>query len=204
MLEKRRARPAGRKGTAVLEMLMVIPLLSLIVVLIFFWGWAMVNQQSVRVSDRYAAWETVGGGGCSNDAINQDFMGNAAANVVFAPSREQSKTSPDFATEAREDGSPASGAVADDLITYAPGEYQDFVSAEFPSTVTFMQRFQGSIKDTYFRDGIEWRWGQLNEVSTIQKLYLTQDGGVDTTLNSIGGQGAPMAQMIRGLYLGGW
>jgi hypothetical protein len=203
MFGQKRIRPAARKGTMVLEMLMVIPLLSMIVVLIFFWGWAMVNQQSVRISDRYSAWETADGGGSSSVAINQDFMGNTAVNVVLAPSAGQSKTSPDLATQTR-DNYPAAGNVADDVITYAPGDCQDYVSAEFPSSVAFMQRFQGAIKDAYGRDGVEWRRNQLNEVSTIQKFYLTQDGGVDTTLNSIGGQGGPMAQMIRNLYLSGW
>jgi hypothetical protein len=204
MFGKKRTRPSGRKGTMVLEMLMVIPLLGLIVVLIFFWGWAMVNQQSVRVSDRYAAWENADSLGTSNIAINQDFMGNTAVNVALLPNGGQSQTVQDFATQTRDNYGPAAGNVADDLITHAPGGCQDFVSAEFPSDVALMQKFQGPIKDTYGREGVEWRRIQLNEVPTIQKLYLTQDGGVDTTLNSIGGQGAGMAQMIRGLYLNGW
>jgi hypothetical protein len=185
----------------VLEMLMVIPLLGLIVVLIYFWGWTMVNQESVQVGDHYAAWESADGAGCSNNAINQDFMGNTAVNVALIPVGGQSQTVHDFATETRDNYGPAAGNLADDLISYAPGDYRDFVSAEFPSTVALMQRFQGSLKNTYARDGVEWRRSQLGEIQSIQKLYLTQDGGVDTTINSIGGQGAPMAQMIRGLYL---
>jgi hypothetical protein len=204
MFGKNRIRPVARKGTMVLEMLMVIPLLSLIVVLIFFWGWAMVNQQSVRISDRYAAWENAYAKPISTGAINQDFMGNTAFKLLVANDGGKNQTVQDFATQTRDNYGPAAGNFADDLITYVPGGCQDFVSAEFPSDVTLMQRFQGAIKDTYGREGVEWRRNQLNEVSTIQKLYLTQDGGVDTTLNSIGGQGGPMAQMIRNLYLGGW
>ena len=201
MLGRQRTRPARRKGTMVLEMVLVLPLLGLIVVVIFFWGWAVVNQQSVRVSDRYASWTSAYGAGCSNNAINQEFMSNSAANVSLVGSGGQGQTVQDFATEARQNYGSAAGAVVDDVITYAPGGSGDSVSAEFPSDVGLWQKFQGAIQDSYGRDGVEWRRIQLNEVQTIQKLYLTD---IDNTINGIGGQGAPMAQMIRNLYLSGW
>ena len=204
----KRAKLARRKGTMALELYMVIPLLAFIVVLIFFLGWAMVNQQSVRVSDRYAAWSNVYGGGCSNIAINQNFMENSAANVLLDYAPGSTQTAQDLVRNAQNgDPSPlGAGVLAGDLIpNYAPVGCRDAVSAEFPSPpgAALWQRWQGPIQDGYGREGVEWRRSELREVQTIKKLYLTD---IDNMIPTIPIPGDGMGKMIQNLYsdTSGW
>jgi Flp pilus assembly protein TadG len=207
----KRAKLARRKGTMALELYMVIPLLAFIVVLIFFFGWAMVNQQSVRVSDRYAAWRYIyndNGSGCSSVAANQYFMQNSAANVTLDYSSGSTQAGQDLTQDAQKcDSSPlGAGVLASDLITnHTSGGCQDVVSAEFPSPpgAALWQRWQGPMQDGYGREGVEWRRTQLGEVQTIKKLYLTD---LDNMIPTIPVPGDGMGKMIQNLYsdTSGW
>ena len=47
------------KGTALLELVMAMAFLSFILITTFFFGWAMMNQQHVKSSARYASWREV-------------------------------------------------------------------------------------------------------------------------------------------------
>ena len=78
----RRAR--SRRGTAIVEFAACVPFLALVVIVTFFSGWAMVNQQHVWAADRYAAWRQVRTGTVpTDDELNRDFFAS------FQPSPDQ-------------------------------------------------------------------------------------------------------------------
>jgi len=60
-----------RRGAALLEFVMCIPLLALIIAATFFFGMVMRNEQQLCVTDRYHAWRTVHNSDASVDMNDQ-------------------------------------------------------------------------------------------------------------------------------------
>ena len=71
-LDSRMKRHRSR-GTAMVEFVMCIPLLALLISGMFFFGWAMRNQQKVKVSDRYAVWRAVHNANAEADASSYAY-----------------------------------------------------------------------------------------------------------------------------------
>lgn len=63
----------NRRGTAMVEFVMCIPLLALLIAGMFFLGWAMRNQQKVKISNRYAAWRDVHNAKARTDASSYAY-----------------------------------------------------------------------------------------------------------------------------------
>ena len=187
------------KGTATIELAFVLPFLAMIVVLIFFEGWGMVNLLEVRTSDRYAAWKDVYGGGCDNNQINGLIMQNSAQNVTLDRSEGQLDTLRDLARLSRNYDTHGIGVgdLADHWNAAAPKGKVDAVSAEFPSEVTLWQRFQGPILGTDKREGNEWRFGQTVEAPSVIHVFLNE---LDETIGASG----EMGSMTRGMYNNVW
>ncbi|MHC4983662.1 MAG: TadE family protein, partial [Planctomycetota bacterium] len=65
-----------------IEFVLCIPLLAFVIMVIFFFGWAMSNQQQVKISGRYAAWGEVRGKGlASPQRLNSMFFSKEAGSV---------------------------------------------------------------------------------------------------------------------------
>ncbi|MCD4825254.1 MAG: pilus assembly protein [Phycisphaerae bacterium] len=64
----------NRKGTALIEFVVCIPLLALIIAATFFFGMLMRNQQRLRVADRYVAWRNLHNRDASADATSQAYV----------------------------------------------------------------------------------------------------------------------------------
>jgi hypothetical protein len=209
MLSKREYA-ARRKGTAVIELLMIAPLLAMLVVLIFFIGWGSVNVLHVQTADRYAAWKSVYGGGYSADQMNRDFFGNSAVNVDISGGAVPGGTLQSYKDATRTDDA-AAGDLLDAFTRYAPGGVGRFVNAQFPAGIGLWDRMQkgpdgtdsGVNRRNSGRDGNEWRWngGGTTFYRAVIQLYMAD---VENLTQGIGGQGAPMAQEIRNWYTGGW
>jgi Flp pilus assembly protein TadG len=210
MLSKR-AYAIRRKGTAAIELLLVAPLLALLVIMIFFMGWSLVDMLQVQTADRYVAWRHVYGYNDNDprpipDKINQYFMRNEAANVTInlpnAPAAPGG-TLQSYKARTRTDDAEA-GDLVDKFTSYAPAGAESTVNAQFPTSVGAWQWMarDAFTRRTSGRDGDEWRWNnRLTQSETVRQLYMTD---VETTMGNIGGQGAGMAQAIRNWYMGGW
>jgi hypothetical protein len=64
-------RNHGRRGTALLEFVMSLPILLLVIAGIFFFGQVMRNQQLMRVADRYVSWRHLHNGQAGTDLQDQ-------------------------------------------------------------------------------------------------------------------------------------
>lgn len=146
---------SARRGTAVIETVMVIPFLALIIALIFFFGYAMTNQQHLRMADRYAVWRGYRGGGTNGTSINQQFLQNKGANVsVSYSSGKLDEPTIDELVRAAGDVSRS----AEGLMTLMalgnstgnvqanafPRDSQVAVSSQFPSNVALWNRIMSN------------------------------------------------------------
>lgn len=199
------------RGTAMLEFIMVIPLLALIIAGTFFFGQVMRNQQRLRVADRYEAWQ---GSGESN-ALLLDGRGESMA--VLAG------TGPTETLEDLQDAAAAQDPDAGDLAEWvllngSPGRFprgwSRQVDAEFPREVAAANRIENLITSEsrsaepsfgpsryrrQAREGLTWQRGHCQPGQAVRGLYL---GELDETTEAIAG--TAIGQALRSLYVTGW
>jgi hypothetical protein len=205
-MKMRKSKPglAGRRrqGTSVMEMVLVIPLLATIIFLVWFLGWSMTNQQHVRISDRYAAWRYVHGGGVTRESLNDQFFGNKAVNIDIGYQSVEPNPTPEELVEAAGNVSPLAQSLADRSVGQRfPRGHRREVWAEFPSSVGLWQQFAGQISSASGREGVEWRHGEAQLNVSVTDQFLPD---LESALSGVPAPGTDMATMIRQLYLGGW
>jgi hypothetical protein len=205
----RGASPGGRtrRGAALIEFVLVIPLLALVLGLTFFFGWSMRNQQRMRMAFRYAAWRRVHGVGetlpspVSSREINRKFFGDAAAGVGVHFPRGPDQVLIDYVGEVSARSGRA-GALAEELVLgHFPRGRGARGSAEFPTDVGLWQKFTGAIRASHVRDGVEWRRRQAGCGSAVRDMFLTT---VDGAMSDVEAPGDSLAETVRGLYRSGW
>lgn len=191
-----------RRGTALLEFVMCIPLFALIIALTFFFGWAMVNQQRVKVSARYKVWrdlrstsEVTGG------ALNRDFYERRAESVDLFSDSGVAETLDDLVTEAGVVSRPAGALAQEAVLDYFPHERRTQVAAEFPTDVRAWRRFKGPIEHRYGRAGVEWRRGEASCRMPLLHQYLDV---LDSELRSVPAPADGLCRTVRQLYGNGW
>lgn len=181
---------------------MCIPLLALVVVVTFFFGWAMVNQQHVWAVDRYACWRQVRTGSVpADDELNQAFFAGRARDFRTARDGGSDRVEQDFAGEVAS-GSAAAGDLASALVVdrFAKG-LGVHAQGEFPTDVTVWQRYTGAIRSRHARSGVEWRWRQARcETVVADQMLSSLEGALTTVPSSASGMGA----FLRTLYRHGW
>ena len=202
MRRTNRRRAARRRGTAIVEFAVCIPLLALVVVVTFFFGWAMVNQQHVWTADRYACWRQVRTGTVpSDDELNRDFFGGKARNV--ATDRDGGTSVPE---QGLVDDVAAANAAAGDLarglvMDRFPKGLGVNAQAEFPTDVRVWQRYTGAIHSRSARIGVEWRWRQARcETVVADQMFTSLEGALQT----FPAPGTVMGSFLRSLYRNGW
>ena len=195
-------RATRRGGTAIVEFAVCIPLLALVVVVTFFFGWAMVNQQHVWTADRYAAWRQVRTGSVpSDDSLNQDFFAGRARNVLTARDDGTSRPEQDFVDDVAGDSGPAGDLARGLVLDRFPKGLGVHDQAEFPTDVAVWERYTGAIQSRSSRIGVEWRWRQARcETVVADQLLPTLDGTLQTLPNPATGMGA----FLRSLYRNNW
>ena len=203
------------RGTAMVEMIMVIPLLATIIGVTYFFGWSWLNQQQVRVVDRYLAWRSVYGGGTpTQETLNSNFFdGRATVNsgnsidiqsgrsVILDPSSTVLQTSQDFLDKVGASDQSAGGLATELLNQPWPGGHAAIVNAQFPSSIGLWNQYQGSITSRSGREGDEWRYRQATQNRVIADYYFEN---LNSTMDGVGDPASPMAQMIKRLYEQGW
>jgi hypothetical protein len=222
--EARRIRK--RRGTALVEAAMCIPLLAAVIVLTMFLGWGMMNQQSVKAAARYTSWRRVYGSwnrpddadpNDPNDSsdiddpnhpgLNRMFFGDRARSIHVDRSEGPSDEFEQLVAAAFSESDYA-GSFADRLIINPLPDYGRFprarraqVWAEFASDMAAFQKYQGDIYSHHIRDGVEWRRRQADCRHVTREQFLHT---LDTVLRSVRPPGDGMAKMVRSLYLHGW
>lgn len=190
-----------------IEFVMCIPLLAIIIAAIFFMGWAMMNQQHVRVSDRYATWRNLYGWQSYRSEAGQPLTPPKILNLLF------------FRDKATSVGIGGSGGVDPDSIpamvaaagAYGadPGNLADgsvqkrfphgrgaSISASFKPTIGAWKSLSGAIVSRHYREGVEWRRGQVSYLEIIRDLFMAD---LDQAA-----QGCQLRDEIRALYLKRW
>ena len=154
-----------RSGTAMTEMVLALPLLFLILVLVIYFGRAMVRVQRSLVMDRYEAWRVAeyGQGPSANDAagnamINQMFFAGNAESIEYQRRDDFSGDALDQLIEAAADYSNDAGTYAQALLLSLPaGHTSEFVTTH-ANTVPIFRRFEGPIRHRHTRLGHNWRF----------------------------------------------
>ena len=185
------------------EFAMCIPLLALVISLTFFFGHAMMNQQHVRISDRYTAWRRVAGGNVNGQALNTLFFRERAEGTGVAEDRGPAETLEDYVAFASWSGADAERLARATVLQRFPRGQRATVRAEFPSNsgAAVYRRLTGAIRSSHYRDGVEWRRGQARCEDALRDEFL---GDLDATLDNLPAPADTLGQVLRELYLAGW
>ncbi len=197
--------PHMRRGTAIFEFVLVVPILAVVLGLTFFFGWVMMHKHQVLAANRYSAWQRVTTGVWpSEDRLNSVAFNNRATSVIFSSEAPVGATADELIFEAG-NISPRTRVLAEELIVehYPPG-LRAHVSADFNPQQALWQNVMEDMYDIHYRhgrEGVTWRRDEVSCWLALRDLYYFE---LDESLGLISAPAAPMAQMIRGLYLTGW
>ena len=153
----RRRRRGSRRGTSMIEFIMVLPLLATVIAATFFFGWAMTNQQHVRMADRYVAWRRFkGGDGPTGGDINDKFMDGRARNVSVGGGGYRGQTRDELLQKTAEQSYDA-GPLMQEAVGHYPGAYHGGVGAAWDPPIGAFQHLNDPIRSDHYREGREWR-----------------------------------------------
>jgi hypothetical protein len=179
-----------------------VPFLALVVIVTFFFGWAMVNQQHVWAADRYAAWRQVRTGTVpTDDELNRDFFADRARDVVTSRDSGTSRAEQGF-VDAVVGESAAAGDLAGGLVMNRfPKGLGVNLQGEFPTDVAVWQRYTGAIHSRSARIGVEWRWRQASCEAVVADQDFTS---LEGTLQSMPAAATGIGAFLRTLYRNNW
>jgi len=220
--------PAGRRrGAALIETAMSIPIFAMILVGTMFLGWAMMDQQQVKTAARYTSWRHANTGWDYNDGIdpnldaddpvyfddpnhpglNELFFRGEAVGVDVSRHGGDNDEVEELASRAAGESDYA-GQFADRLLVNPypdrgvfPRAQGATVGAEFHSDVEAFRKYTGMIRAYHIRDGVEWRRSEAGCRYVTRKMFLD---GLDQVLSNIPDPGAEMGKMMRKTYVNGW
>ncbi|MCE5326914.1 MAG: pilus assembly protein [Planctomycetaceae bacterium] len=196
----------ARGGQAMIEFVLVVPLLATVLVLTFFFGWAMKNQQQTIVADRYAAWQGV----LANDwptggEINTVSLGGQAATINVDYPVGTAGVVARFAGEINAVGPEAAVLAQDVYVQQCPQSHYANLSTVFPTSVGLWASMNGDISWSHIREGLEWRRGQMYfEEGSASVVGNTFYPSLDQALGSIPSPGDTVGTAFRQLYLTRW
>ena len=194
-----------RRGTAIFEFVLAVPLLAVVLGLTFFFGWAMMHKHQVLAANRYSAWQRVTTGAWpSENRLNDVAFNNRASSVSFSSEAPVDETADDLISEAG-NMSPRTQILAEELIDehYPPGR-RAHVSADFNPRQALWQNVMEDMYDIHHRhgrEGVTWRRDEVSCWSALRNLYYSE---LDDSLGRVSAPADGMAQMVRGLYLTRW
>jgi hypothetical protein len=199
---RRRLHPALAAGTAMTEMVLVLPFLAVILSLTFFFGWAMMQKERTHLASRYAAWSAVEAGVPPDEArLNDLVFANKASTLTIGPTGYTSTTLDDLVTRVGQVDQIA-GGLADDLIGKRfPHGYRSSVTADFAPRQNFWSQFRGPLSGHHAREGVTWQRQNVSPWNVLRDQFYSP---FDTVLEAVPAPGSDMAQMVRSLYLAYW
>ena len=152
------------RGTALIEFAFIIPFIAFFLTMVFFFGWAMRNQQHVKISDRYTAWRDVRPKPpVTGTQLNARFFRDEAGGVSIGRGTGPTDTIRDLAAAA----GGVSGAAEDLAVRVAveggfPRGKSARVAARFPPGIDAWRHLTSAIgtetiTHRHAREGLEWR-----------------------------------------------
>jgi len=190
-----------RRGTAILEFVLALPLLATVIVTTFFFGWAMRSQQAVKISDRYTAWQWAQQRPVSEESLDAKFFDHRTSWVEITGHDGPDATREDLVAEAAVLSQPAGELAARTVFDRWPRGYWVRVQAEFTPRMDAWRHFNGPIRSHHVREGVEWRRDQARNESAIRDQFLDE---MDVLLDSCPAPGDGLAETFRRLYLTRW
>ncbi len=212
----------ARAGTAMTEMVLVLPFLVFILLLVMYFGKGVVRLQHAQVMDRYEAWRLADGapGPAANvqggsAMMNQSFFGGAAQSV----SADYSSAFPTDAADEFELMASNVSTDAKNLVTEAFDDFPKGATATMTTThnesVALWQKIDQPVKHRHVRIGNDWaysnRWVKNNKGEWVlqhadgtwilppaRDVFYDQ---LDNTLENLDQGGNRIAEYMRGTYL---
>lgn len=188
---------------------MSIPLIGFILGMTFFFGRSLVNQQHVKISDRYWSWRTTMTGiDVDGEQLNDMFFAGRASNVELETGTGPHGTLESFVEGVSLDSQSAQvlvdGLVSDQL----PRGQSAHVAAEFPSNVGLWNTLglTGAIHSRHAREGSSWHYLDVSYNDILVEEYLMS---LDTELSSLlndpnNADAEGLITAVRDLYLADW
>ena len=171
MIVNRSSLLIRRRGTALAELAMSIPLLATVIALIFFFGYAMKNQQHVIASSRYAAWRAVDKGSPpSGYELNAMFFQDRASTVTVTGGGGPRQTLYDLVDKAYWESASAGDLMGRSLSDWPAGKSAN-VRADFVTSLKYWQELIGPIGSLCVRDGEQWR-REVSDQDILRASYL--------------------------------
>ena len=200
-------RMRQRRGAVLIEFVMCIPLLGLVTAAIFFFGWAMMNQQHVRVSDRYATWRSLYGWQEYKSEDGNSLHPHEILDLLFFRDKATSvgiggyggvdpDSIPGMVEAAGTYGAHPENVARESVQNKFPHGRVANVSAGFKPILRIWQRLSGAIRSRHYREGVEWRRGQVSYLEVIRDLFMSE---LDEAA-----RGCQLSDEIRALYLKRW
>lgn len=204
-LQKAKAAGASRfhrRGTAMVEFVLVLPLLLTVLAVTFFFGWAMMHKHQVVVADRYCAWRRVETGRWPSEGrINEVCFADRAKDVDLVSGGAVARTARDMVDAAAEGGPPVELLAEELVVQRYPRGKRARVSATFRHAMAIWAKSAGAISHRHGREGVTWRRDEVSCWTTLRDQYYS---GLDGALGQVPAPADGMAGMVRGLYLGRW
>ena len=180
MIQSQITKPGSQsrlRGTVMMEMVFVMPLLLVITSLVIWFGLLAVRVQHAEVAARYETWRSVAQapGPSSEDQLNATFFGDKADSLTTSYDNNHFSDTPyqDLISDAGQLSNDA-GKLAEALM-YAPSSdsirmsniQRGFVTVEYSTSVPIWRSFEGAFRRHTTRIGTEWaytnNWRASNE-----------------------------------------
>jgi hypothetical protein len=147
-------------GNAMIETVLVLPLLLLITALVFFFGRGLVRAQHAQVMAGYGAWRTAAEApDPSTDAqLNTVFFADHADEVASVAWGEALADAPDLLTTAAGNRTPDAQLLAQEVFERLPGPACARYKTTHRNSVPLFERFSGPLRLSHTRPGNDWRY----------------------------------------------
>lgn len=195
-----------RRGAALIEFVLIVPLIATILGLTFFFGWSMKNQQKVKVSSRYHTWRRLHCGSYPKHptqgrhlTLNEMHFANEGSGVGTSGGHGPIQSLEELVAATSTYGKQAQDLAGTLVMEHCPRGRSGNVSAGFPTDVGIWERFRGPIRHGHTRDGKEWRRGEFSYLEPIKDLFLHD---LDEEILAIAHP--QLRENLRRLYLKRW
>lgn len=216
MVGRRRCWRRRGRGAAMIELVLVLPLLFVLLTLMFFFGRELVRMQHADSMNRYESWrqaEHATGPGGGGDELNVLFFLGEARDVSLA-SRSWFPPEPgQMVRTAAGQRSADAERLVDEMLVTLPGGRQVRTTTEHADSLRVWEELQGPIREQHVRlanhwrfvNGIEWDAGSeqwraaepgVTHDRLVEELFLYD--GLSRPLEATDTQ---LARTLRNLYL---
>jgi len=215
---------ARQRGTAMVETVMILPMIALVLLMLLYFGRGVVRVQRAQVMDRYEAWHGVaaapgpGADNATNNAqMNQLFMGDRAETIEYY----QNGAFPSEAADRLVSYAFALSDATGNLVArqFSRGQHGRTVhfSTDHPPGNVIVEQYEGQILHGHTRLGNDWAYVNGWNVQSDDDLSFgrweragpygpsimasSRDVFYSEFDESLAALDTPMANSVRNIYL---